>query len=181
VTRKCSNVILHVRDAAHPDSQAQRADVAAVLDGMAEDGTLAPGWSARTIEVLNKADLLGGVGRVPARSGDVVVSALTGEGLPRLREEIDARISGDLETVGYDVPASDGARLAWLYEHGEVVDRRDGDEATHVTVRLNSGGRARFERRSFQLGRADDAPLGGDGGDRRSGPPAAPPPAGPER
>jgi GTP-binding protein HflX len=175
-----ADVILHVRDAAHPDSQAQRADVVAVLEGMAEDGTLAPDWSARTVEVLNKADLLGGVGQVSARSGDVAVSALTGEGLPRLREAIDARISEGLQTVGYDVPASDGARLAWLYEHGEVVGRRDGDEATHVTVRLSPGDRARFERRaSPRPGRADDAPPAA--GDRRSGPPAAPPPAGPDR
>jgi GTPase len=174
-----ADVILHVRDAAHPDSQAQRADVAAVLDGMAEDGTLAPDWPARTVEVLNKADLLGGVDGVPARSGDVAVSALTGEGLPRLREAIDARISEGMQTVGYDVPASDGAQLAWLYEHGEVVGRRDGEEATHVTVRLSSGDRARFEREASRPGRADDAlPAAGD---NWSGPPAAPPPAGPER
>jgi GTP-binding protein HflX len=174
-----ADVILHVRDAAHPDSQAQRADVAAVLDGMAEDGTLAPDWSARTVEVLNKADLLGGVGQVSSRSGDVSVSALTGEGLPRLREAIDARVSEGMQTVGYDVPASDGARLAWLYRHGEVVGRHDGDEAVRLTVRLDPRDRARFERRAFHPGRADDAPPAA--GDRRSGPPAAPPPAGPER
>jgi len=143
-----ADIILHVRDAAHPDSQAQRADVVSVLDGMAEEGTLALDWSARTIEVLNKADLLGGVGGVPARPGGVAVSALTGEGLPSLREVIDARISEGLQTVGYDVPASDGAQLAWLYEHGEVVGRQDGDEAIHVTVRLSPRDRARFERQA---------------------------------
>ena len=175
-----ADVILHVRDAAHPDSQAQRADVAAVLDGMAEEGTLDPEWPARTVEVLNKADLLGGAGQVPVRPGAVAVSALTGEGLPRLKEAIDARISEGLQTVGYDIPASDGAHLAWLYRHGEVVGRRDGDEATRVTVRLHPRDRARFERQAFRPGRADDAPPAADG-DRRSGPPAAPPPAGPER
>ena len=174
-----ADIILHVRDAAHPDSHAQRADVVSVLDGMAEDGTLAPDWSARTIEVLNKADLLGGVGGVPARPGGVAVSALTGEGLPSLREVIDTRISEGLQTVGYDVPASDGARLAWLYEHGEVVGRHDGDEAVRLTVRLSPGDRARFERQASRPGRADDAPPAA--GDRRSAPPAAPPPAGPER
>jgi GTPase len=174
-----ADVILHVRDAAHPDSQAQRADVASVLDGMAEDGTLDPEWPARTVEVLNKADLLGGVGQVSARSGGVVVSALTGEGLPRLREAIDARISEGLQTVGYEVPASDGARLAWLYRHGEVVGRHDGNGATRVTVRLHPRDRARFERQAFRPGLADDAlPAASD---NRSGPPAAPPPAGPER
>ncbi len=151
---------------------------------MAEDGTLDPEWPARTVEVLNKADLLGGVGQVPVRPGAVAVSALTGEGLPMLQEAIDARISDGLQTVGYDIPASDGAHLAWLYRHGEVVGRRDGDEATHVTVRLHSRDRARFERQAFHPGRADDAPpraAADSDGDRRSGPPAAPPSAGPER
>jgi GTP-binding protein HflX len=112
---------------------------------------------------------LGGVDQVSARPGGVAVSALTGEGLPRLGEAIDTRLSEGMQTAGYDIPASDGARLAWLYRHGEVVGRRDGDEATRVTVRLHARDRARFERQAFRPGRADDAP------------PAAPPPAGPER
>ncbi|MBV8459243.1 MAG: GTPase HflX, partial [Acetobacteraceae bacterium] len=53
-----ADFILHVRDAAHPDSAAQKADVTAVLDGMALDGMLDTEWRTRTIEVLNKADLL---------------------------------------------------------------------------------------------------------------------------
>src|ERR1700692_4646939 len=55
-----ADVILHVRDAAHPDSAAQHADVLAVLEGMAREGTLDEAFATRTIEVLNKADLLGG-------------------------------------------------------------------------------------------------------------------------
>ena len=77
-----ADVILHVRDVAHPDSAAQRADVVAVLDDMVADGGLDADWPKRTIEVLNKADLLGGVAFVPERPGDVAVSAITGEGLP---------------------------------------------------------------------------------------------------
>ena len=110
--------------------------------------------------MLNKADLLGGVGQVSVRPGAVAVSALTGEGLPRLKEAIDARISEGMQTTGYDIPAPDGAQLAWLYEHGEVVGRQDGDEAVRLTVRLNPRDRARFERRPFPPGRADDAPAG---------------------
>jgi GTP-binding protein HflX len=54
-----ADLILHVRDVAHPDSAAQRADVIAVLDGMAKDGTIEADWARRTLEVLNKTDLLG--------------------------------------------------------------------------------------------------------------------------
>ena len=141
-----ADVILHVRDVAHPDSAAQRADVVAVLDGMVRDGTLDEGWPARTIEVLNKADLLGGVENVPTREGLVAVSAITGDGLPALKAAIDARISAGMELADYCVPVEDGARLAWLYEHGEVVARRDEEDRVHMQVRMLPADRARFER-----------------------------------
>ncbi len=142
-----ADVILHVRDAAHPDSGAQRADVVAVLEDMVADGALAADWQSRTIEVLNKADLMGGVAFVPERTGAVAVSAITGEGLGELKTAIDARIGAAMELADYDIAPQDGARLAWLYQHGEVVDRQDADAAVHVTVRLLPADRARFERR----------------------------------
>jgi GTP-binding protein HflX len=50
-----------------------------------------------------------------------------------------------MEQADYDIPPADGARLAWLYEHGEIVQRDDGDDAIHLTVRLLPADRARFE------------------------------------
>ena len=90
---------------------------------------------------------MGGVAFVPERAGAVAVSAITGEGLPALKAAIDARIAAGMELADYDIPPQDGARLAWLYQHGEVVDRHDADAAVHVTVRLLPADRARFERR----------------------------------
>ncbi|HEY5299476.1 MAG TPA: GTPase HflX [Acetobacteraceae bacterium] len=141
-----ADVILHVRDAAHPDTEAQHADVVAVLESMEHDGTLDADWPKRTILVLNKADLLGGVAQVDARTGAIAVSAITGEGLPALLGAIDARIAAGMETAAYDIAPQDGARLAWLYEHGEVLDRHDEEAAIRVTVRLLATDRARFER-----------------------------------
>ena len=141
-----ADVILHVRDAAHPDTAAQRADVIEVLESMVADDTLDADWSARCIEVLNKADLLGGVANVPVRGDAVAVSAITGEGLPALEATIDARIAAGMEEADYAVAHSDGARLAWLYQHGEVLTREDADEAVRVRVRMLPADRARFER-----------------------------------
>ena len=140
-----ADVILHVRDAAHPETAAQRADVLKVLEEMVADGTLDAAWSEHTIEVLNKADLLGGVEHVPARPGGVPVSAITGEGLDALRAAIDVRISAGMEVADYAIAPQDGARLAWLYQHGEIVDRADDETAVHVKVRLLPADRARFE------------------------------------
>jgi len=144
-----ADIILHVRDAAHPDTAAQRADVLRVLQEMAEGPhpTLDPGWQRRMVEVLNKADLLGGIGQVQGVApGVVVVSALTGEGLEALREVLDARLAADLETVEYAIPAADGARLAWLYRHGEILAREEREGDIRVTVRLSPADRARFEQ-----------------------------------
>ena len=142
-----ADLILHVRDAAHPDSAAQRADVLGVLAGLEADGTLDAAWRSRTLEVMNKADLLGGIGNVAPRTDSVAISALSGEGLDTLCATIDARVAGGMEQAEYAIPPADGARIAWLYQHGEVVDRADDDDAVHLTVRLLPADRARFEHR----------------------------------
>ncbi len=141
-----ADVILHIRDAAHPDSASQRADVISVLDGMVKDGTLDEDWRRRSIEVLNKADLLGGVAGLEARGDAVAVSAITGEGLDTLKAAIDVRIAEGMAVADYELAPEDGARLAWLYQHGEVLARADTESTIRVTVRLRPEDRARFER-----------------------------------
>ncbi len=144
-----ADIILHVRDAAHPDTMAQRADVLKVLTEMAEgpDAALDADWPARVVEVLNKADLMGGTDSVPAREGAIAVSALTGDGLDALRAVLDERLAAGMETAEYRLAPSDGAGIAWLYEHGEVIARTDGEETIRLTVRLTPANRARFEQR----------------------------------
>ncbi len=144
-----ADVILHVRDAAHPDSAAQRADVLAVLAGMVADGMLDEDWPSRTIEVLNKADLLGGPEQVAARPGAIAVSALTGAGLDVLAAAIDLRVAAGMQLTDFTLAAEDGARLAWLYRHGEVVERHDDEDGVRLRVRLAPADRARFERAPF--------------------------------
>ncbi len=142
-----ADIILHVRDVAHPDSIAQRNDVNAVLDEMTEgaDAALDGGWRGRCIEVLNKADLLGGPEAVASRAADgLAVSALTGEGLDVLRATLDARLSETMVTERFELPNEDGSRLAWLYRHGEVLEREEVDGAIHLTVRISPANRARF-------------------------------------
>lgn len=141
-----ADVILHVRDAAHPDSAAQRADVLGVLAGMERDGMLDGVWRERVIEVANKADLLGGVAATETRDGVVAVSAITGEGLAALEAAIEARIAAGMEVLDYTLAPEDGARLAWLYRHGEVIARDEDEGAIRLRVRLLPADRARFER-----------------------------------
>ena len=139
-----ADLLLHVRDISHPDTEAQARDVRAVLTRMAKEGTLDEDWPAHTLEVLNKADALGGIANVVQGEG-IAVSALTGEGLDRLLEAIDARLAAAEQLLELQVPVADGARLAWLYRHGEVVAREDDEHHVTLQVRLSAVDKARFE------------------------------------
>lgn len=139
-----ADLLLHVRDVSHPDTEAQAQDVRNVLERLVKDGALTPDWPAHTLEVLNKADLLGGVEHV-IQADAIAVSALTGEGLSRLLAEIDERLAAAYEVFELDVPVTDGARLAWLYRHGDVLTREDDESYVRLRVRLATPDKARFE------------------------------------
>jgi len=154
-----ADLIVHVRDLSHPDSEAQRADVHAVLEELGLGARLEHG----TVEALNKLDLLEcRQGLAPdcrqRRNGPasraVAVSAVTGEGCDQLLALIDASLAGDRELVELEVPVSDGAGLAWLYAHGEVLRRVDGDSAAHLAVRLSRADLGRFRSREVRHGGA---------------------------
>ncbi|WP_438384356.1 GTPase HflX [Asaia sp. BMEF1] len=139
-----ADIILHVRDVAHPDSAAQRADVINVLDGMVRDGMLDENWPQRTIEVLNKADLMGGIEAVPRHPGCVAISAITGEGLPNLYSKLDQHMTASMVLTRIRLEITNGAALAWLYEHGEVLERLDQETEIMLDVRLFEQDQSRF-------------------------------------
>jgi GTPase len=150
-----ADVVLHVRDISHGDTEAQAADVRAILHDLGVD----PDDGRAIIEVWNKVDLVDesqreavlNSARRDQEGGAVVVSALTGEGTPALLDRIEALVAAGRTTLAVDVPASDGAGLAWLYEAGDVLARDDqGDGTIHVTVRV-APERADQVRRRFGL------------------------------
>jgi GTPase len=137
-----ADVILHVRDIAHEESEAQARDVADVLREL----DIAP-EDPRLIEVWNKMDLLDTDGRLrlsntaaraPADRRPVLLSALTGEGMDRLAAAIEGRIAEGRVVLDLLLDPADGAGVSWLYRHGEVLAkavRPDGQFA--VTVRVD--------------------------------------------
>ena len=142
-----ANLVLHVRDIAHPDSAAQAADVAAVLADLHVEAAKSHGL----IEVLNKIDLLPAEEReylkAQVREGDrLPVSAVTGEGTEALLAEVDRRLALHRDVAEYRLPHREGSAIAWLYSHGSVVERRDDGEFAYLTVSLLPEQRARFER-----------------------------------
>jgi GTP-binding protein HflX len=144
-----ADLILHVRDIAHPESQAQCHDVEEVLGNLGIDETR----GAPRLEVLNKIDLLAAEARtilenqLARRTGAVAVSALTGEGLADLSHAIACQLSRPMDAVQLTVPLSDGADLAWLYANGQVLTREDDEASAHLLVQLEPADLARFEHR----------------------------------
>jgi GTP-binding protein HflX len=144
-----ADLIVHVRDISHPDSDAQREDVERVLK---EIGAGAEGGQA-VIEAWNKTDLLSGeaaerVVAEAARRQDVVpISALTGAGVDDLLERAGARLRKGARLRTVRIPASDGETIAWLHAKGEVVEARPDGLETEYEVRLSEADWARFEAR----------------------------------
>lgn len=145
-----ADIILHVRDVSHPDTQAQAADVAKVLGEMDIDCAADP----RVVEVLNKIDLLpqeerdallAACGRDDRR---IALSAVSGQGIDALDSMLDARMTANRQIYDLSVDLSDGAALAWLYAHGQVLQREDIESGTaRLRVAVDPADLARFEKR----------------------------------
>jgi GTPase len=142
-----ADLIVHVRDIAHPDSEAQAADVVQVLTDL---GVLGDASATPMIEAWNKIDLLDDDARAfvaneAARRDDVVMlSAIEGEGIDTLSLRASAILTAARKPHDLRVAANDGAALAWLHAHGNVErERGEGDERT-VTVRLTDEDFARY-------------------------------------
>ncbi len=153
-----ADVILHVRDIAGPDSEAQARDVAAVLAELGVDAK-AP---ERVIEVWNKVDLMPPAQRPPRTIPTVVgggpavvtVSALTGEGLPDLLNLIEEKIAATRRVYEVRLEGAALSQLHRLYEVGEVLDRSDNaDGSTTAHVRVAPDRQAAFQS-AFPAARA---------------------------
>ncbi|MFG1479532.1 GTPase HflX [Xanthobacter sp. V4C-4] len=137
-----ADLILHVRDISHPDTEAQAADVADVLSELGVE--VQPG--GRVVEVWNKVDRLepsireatfNSAQRIDALDAPVLVSALTGEGTGDLLDVVERRITAGRTTLNVTLATEDGEGMGWLYRHGEVLERTvDPDGATHVKIRV---------------------------------------------
>jgi GTPase len=148
-----ADLIVHVRDVAHPDSDRQKHDVEAVLHQLGLQDRMADG---DVIEALNKIDLLDPEAHEhvqaiaatgPQRRRAFPISAATGEGIEALLTAIGERLSADNRALQVDVPLSDGATIAWLYRHGEVRARHDAEAVAHFTVALDAEAKARLAAR----------------------------------
>jgi GTP-binding protein HflX len=140
-----ADLIAHVRDAAHDESEAQKADVLKVLAelGVAEDRPM--------VEILNKIDLLPEEAEAGLLYGNrrgksaVAVSALTGLGVDALLARFESEMTHDNIELTLTLELSDGAGLAWAYRHAEVIGRRERGGNIVLKLRIRPQDAPRIE------------------------------------
>ena len=132
-----ADILIHVRDVSHADTEAQCEDVMGVLSGLVRPDAQPP------IEVLNKIDLLDESRKVSLHRNNsflveqIPVSAMSGEGLNNLISVIEEVLDKAHACHHIKVSLADGAALAWLYRNGQVLERNDDDTYAHIAVTLN--------------------------------------------
>ena len=146
---RSADAIVHVRDISHLDSEAQAHDVEAILDEIGVSDR-----ADRVIEVLNKVDRLDADARAALaeqqetrETSPLAISAATGEGIDHLLTAIEDRLARGRPELELTLDASDGQGLHWLYEHAEVMSRRDEDDRLRLTVRVSPDQIERIKRR----------------------------------
>ncbi len=154
-----ADVILHVRDVAHDDAEAQLHDVEKILRQLGIDPQNDPSDKRTLIEVWNKIDRLDAdeharlqniAERRPPEQRPALVSAITGEGLDALADAIETRLGAGRVLIELQIDPADGAGVSWLHRHTEVL-RKAMDESSGrlaMTVRA-AADRAEAVRAKF--------------------------------
>ncbi len=152
-----ADLVLHVRDIAHAETDAQAKDVENVLGGLGID--IVPADN-HILEVWNKVDLLSPVTREEATHSarweerhPALVSATSGEGMGALLDAIDARLGKSDEILDLSVPAIEGRLINWLHENTDVMETTAGDDGSMIRFRVRVASEKK-QRLLGQLGKA---------------------------
>lgn len=153
-----ADIVVHVRDIAHDDTDAQRDDVISVLRAIG----MTDGDDRQILEVLNKIDALGqdkrsGVRAITNASAEIsetthdtpariALSALTGEGTDEFFSVVDAMLTIDFHMADIFVPNTEGAARAWLHERSDILSEALNEEGAMLSVRISDKVRGQFEK-----------------------------------
>lgn len=145
-----ADLIVHVRDISHPDSDAQKDDVEAVLT---EIGAIGEEGSVPMIEIWNKVDLLAADDLALLRNmaGDrrdiAIISALNGDGVPELRELMTVSLDRGSAVHQVALAIADGENLAWLHRNGSILRQHVDGDMLQIDVKLSEIDWDRFRTR----------------------------------
>lgn len=154
-----ADLIVHVRDIVHPDSDAQYADVVAILNSLGVNGPQSGDGEGEIgpdpvpqIEIWNKIDTAdpdarAAITEMASRRPDVaLISAISGEGVDTARTLMASQLTSRHQVLRIFLRFDQGEAMAWLHARGEVLNDEVEAEGHVLTVRLDPADRARFER-----------------------------------
>ena len=144
-----ADIIVHVRDIANENTAVQRKDVISVLKSLGLENV---DEKENYIELLNKTDLL------PAdrqenlkhlkKKNTLPVSALTGEGIENFLHRLDEILTAQNKTIRLNVPAADGALLAWLHQNALILDTRITGENICLELKINEANLSKLQHKT---------------------------------
>ena len=140
-----ADIIVHVRDISHPETEAQAEDVATILND------LGVGNDRVQIEVWNKLDALSEDASDAARAraereeNVFAISALTGEGITPLLEHVAQTLQATVTIETLNLPYSEGRKRAWLFEQDVVQDETQDEDGFALSVQWTAIQKARYE------------------------------------
>ena len=162
-----ADVILHVRDVAHDDAEAQQQDVEKILRQLGIDPLNNPNDKQTLIEVWNKIDRLDADERArlqniaerrPPEQRPALVSAITGEGIDALAAAIEARLGAGRVLIELQIDPADGAGVSWLHRHTEVIHKAMDENSGRLAMTVRAAAdradavRAKFApRRTLEI------------------------------
>ncbi len=151
-----AELILHVRDIAHEDTDAQANDVYSVLSqlGVEEDG------KKNVIEIWNKVDLLEletikSMREVKSAAQEpLLISAITGEGTDNLLAQIEDVIADSDNVIDIILPLDKLGRLPWIYENAHIIERKDL-ETGDIALKIRAGREVRLQLKQITGNKAN--------------------------
>jgi len=142
-----ADLLVHVRDISHPDTEAQRADVEAVLAEIGVDETTPryEAWNKLDLVSMDQRETL--FAEAERRGNVMAISALSGEGVPELLNRVAARLTEEHRRYTITLDVADGAGAAWLHQHGDVLWQDVDGETAVYEVRMAERDFERFQQR----------------------------------
>jgi GTPase len=141
-----ADIILHIRDISHAETNEQQQDVLEVLDDLG----LKDHSANKLVEVHNKIDLLDQDVPVDSAYGSpsapIPFCALDGRGEDALMDRIDQILAIGSHDVTVKITHEQGDALAWLYRHSDVLNRADSEEGSELKVRLTQASLGRLQK-----------------------------------
>ena len=139
-----ADLILHVRDIGHENTEFQALEVEKVLQslGVTESIPVLEIWNKIDIIEPEKKESLSNIAK--RRSGVCYLSALTGDGVPTLLEKVEGQMLPQKISETLLVPFELGNKKAWLHEHGVVVNEFYTDDGFKLDVMWSAQQKAKY-------------------------------------